>query len=76
MRGSSGRRPVTLLLKLGLLRYWLVYGLGLRSGFMSAVGAPLLVIGIWADGAWARKVVFVVGSLMGFVCIDALTTGD
>ena len=36
----------------------------------------MLVIGIWADGAWARKVVFVVGSLMGFVCIDALTTGD
>lgn len=57
------------LLDLGLLgmlvSYLLVYGLGLKSGLIAAVAAPLLVAGICLDRTWARMVVFGVGMAMG-----------
>ena len=48
-----------------LFSYLFIYGLGLKAGLIAAVGAPLMIIGIWLDHTWARMVVFAVGMAMG-----------
>ena len=66
------------LLNLGLLTmlvsYLVVFGLGLKSGLIAAVAAPLLVIGIWLDRTWARMAPFAVGTAMSCGWLDMALT--
>ena len=57
------------LLSLGLLAmlvsYWFAYGLGLKSGLIAAVAAPVLCLGLALDRRWPNAGLFAVGMTMG-----------
>ncbi len=48
-----------------LVSYWFAYGLGLRSGLIAAVAAPLLVLGIGLDRHRPNAALFAVGMAPG-----------
>lgn len=65
MRSIIGATLLSLGLLAMLVSYWFAYGLGLKSGLIAALAAPLLVAGFALDRRWPRAVLLTVGLAMG-----------